>query len=206
MKRVPIVATIVVLLAAGIMVVLGLWQLQRRAEKTVLVARYIAHQKLPPIVFPQIPVGDALLFRRATVFCLEPFDWKVEGGRNARGGVGWRQIARCRTGAEGPGVTIQVGMSERPDARPTWRGGEVGGYITHAPDHAPIGAALFGRAAPQTLMLVADPPLAGLGANPPADVSAVPNNHLAYAVQWFIFAAIALGVYALALRRRLLAG
>ena len=55
-------------------------------------------------------------------------------------------------------------------------------------------------------MLVADPPLGGLDANPRADISAVPNNHLAYAVQWFLFAAIALGIYAIALRRRLQAG
>ena len=31
----------------------------------------------------------------------------------------------------------------------------------------------------------------------------VPNNHLAYAVQWFIFAAAALIIYILAVRRRL---
>ncbi len=30
----------------------------------------------------------------------------------------------------------------------------------------------------------------------------MPNNHLAYAVQWFLFAAIAGAIYVLALRRR----
>ncbi len=30
----------------------------------------------------------------------------------------------------------------------------------------------------------------------------MPNNHLSYAVQWFSFAATALIIYALALRRR----
>ena len=54
-------------------------------------------------------------------------------------------------------------------------------------------------------MLVADPPLAGLDPNPGPDLSAVPNNHLAYAVQWFVFASLAALIYALALRRRTVA-
>ena len=48
------------------------------------------------------------------------------------------------------------------------------------------------------MMLVADTPAAGLEANPSPDIDAVPNNHLAYAVQWFLFAAIAAIIYALA--------
>ena len=48
-----------------------------------------------------------------------------------------------------------------------------------------------------------DTPAAGLEANPAPDLSSVPNNHLAYAVQWFIFAALAGIIYALALRRRM---
>ena len=53
--------------------------------------------------------------------------------------------------------------------------------------------------------LVADPPVAGLGANARPDPSDIPNNHLAYAVQWFLFAFTALVIYALALRKRLAA-
>ncbi|HNJ47416.1 MAG TPA: SURF1 family protein, partial [Novosphingobium sp.] len=33
----------------------------------------------------------------------------------------------------------------------------------------------------------------------------IPNNHLSYAVQWFLFAATALVIYGLALRKRLAA-
>jgi cytochrome oxidase assembly protein ShyY1 len=51
--------------------------------------------------------------------------------------------------------------------------------------------------------LVADPPLAGLEANERPDPSEIPNNHLSYAVQWFLFALTALVIYAVALRRRL---
>jgi surfeit locus 1 family protein len=58
---------------------------------------------------------------------------------------------------------------------------------------------------PAGARLVADPPLAGLEANAKPDPSNIPNNHLAYAVQWFFFALTALVIYALALRKRLAA-
>ncbi len=202
MKRVPVFATILVALAIMAMVALGVWQLGRRADKAVLLDHYARNVTLPPVAFPAIPVDDGLLFRRSSALCLEPVSFAIEGGRNARGGTGWRQIAHCRSGAEGPGFSVQLGFGKDPHAKPSWKGGPVTGYISHAPDHAPLIAGLFGQAAPKTLMLVADPPLAGLDPNPQPDLSAVPNNHLAYAVQWFIFAAIAAIIYALAVRRR----
>lgn len=202
MRRMPIVATILVGLAVAAMIALGFWQLQRRDEKEALLARLAANQHLAPIAFPAIPVGDDLLFRRASVFCLKPVSWQSRGGHDAAGRPGWRQIAACSTGAEGPGVPVQIGIAAKADAKPSWPGGRVSGYITHAPDSLPSIAALFSNA-PKTLMLVADPPLAGLAANPPADLSAVPNNHLAYAVQWFLFALVAAVIYAIALRRRM---
>ncbi|WCM26087.1 SURF1 family protein [Sphingomonas sp. QA11] len=202
MKRFPIVATVLVGLAIAAMIALGVWQLQRKGEKEAMLVRLSANRGLPPIAFPRIPVDDSLLFRRASAFCLEPVSFRVEGGRNARGGVGWRQIAQCRTGAEGPGLTVQIGVAQAPDAKPTWRGGEVTGYITHALDHRPLIASIF-SSEPKTLMLMADPPAPGLDANPGPDLSAVPNNHLAYAVQWFLFALVAAVIYAIAVRRRL---
>ena len=51
--------------------------------------------------------------------------------------------------------------------------------------------------------LVADRPQAGLAANGRPDQSEIPNNHFAYAVQWFVFAATALVIYGLALRKRM---
>ncbi|MGH6615534.1 SURF1 family protein [Sphingomonas sp.] len=202
MKRIPIVATIIVGLAIAIMIALGIWQLQRKGEKEALIAQYAANRTLPPIAFPAIPVDESLLFRKAGAFCLQPVGWSNRAGRNAKGATGWRQIAQCRTGAEGPGMTVQIGLARAPDAKPTWTGGDVHGYITHAPDDQPLIASLVGLGHPKTLMLVTDTPLAGLDANPEPDLSAVPNNHLAYAVQWFVFATIAGIIYALALRRR----
>jgi surfeit locus 1 family protein len=202
MKRFPIVATTLVGAAVAAMIALGIWQLQRRDEKEALLAHLAANQRLAPIAFPTIPVGDDLLFRRASVLCLKPVAWQSRGGRDATGRTGWRQIASCSTGAEGPGVMVQIGIASTAGAKPNWGGGKVSGYISHAPSAVPMIAAVFSHA-PKTLMLVADPPLAGLATNPPADLSSVPNNHLAYAVQWFLFALVAGVIYTIALRRRL---
>ncbi|MEG3177904.1 SURF1 family protein [Sphingomonas sp. RB3P16] len=205
MKRVPVIPTIIVALAIVAMIGLGVWQLERRSEKAALLARYARNATLPPMAFPRDATDSGLLFRRASALCLEPTSFAIEGGRNARGGTGWRQIAQCRTGAEGPGFKVQLGFGNDPHAKPNWKGGPVAGYLTYAPDHAALIAGMVGEGTPKTLMLVADPPAAGLDANPGPDLTAVPNNHLAYAVQWFVFAALAAIIYALALRRRTVA-
>lgn len=201
MRRPPLGATLIVALAVAAMVALGVWQLQRKGQKEAAIARYAANIHRAPATFPANATGDDLLFRRSSVMCLRVVGWSRESGRAANGLRGWRVIARCATGAEGPGALVQLGVARAPDATPAWRGGPVRGYISHAPDHRALIAALFDRT-PKALMLVATDPPPGLEPNPPADLSAVPNNHLAYAVQWFLFAAIALAIYALALRRR----
>lgn len=206
MKRLPVIPTIVVGLAIAIMIALGVWQLQRKTEKEKLLAQYAANIALPRIVFPRIPVDDTLLFRKAGGMCLEPTGWIERAGRNAAGGTGWRQMAQCRTGAEGPGMTVQIGLAEKPGGKPVWKGGGVTGYLTHAPDDQPLIMGLIGKSRPKTLMLVTDTPVAGLAANPAPDLSSVPNNHLAYAVQWFVFAALAGIIYAVAVRVKMKAG
>ena len=39
-------------------------------------------------------------------------------------------------------------------------------------------------------------------ASAPPSPDTIPNNHLSYAIQWFLFAGIALIIYTLALRQR----
>lgn len=201
MRRVPVVATVLVVLAVAAMIALGMWQLDRRQQKLALLDRYAANQHLPAIALPRVP-DDSTLFRQAKAFCLQPVVWHSEAGRAADGSSGWRLIADCRSGAEGPGFAVQLGIAAKLDARPVWKGGAVSGYITHAPQHRALIQAVWSRA-PQAMMLVADTPLPGLKPNAPANLDDIPNNHLAYAVQWFIFAAIAAVIYLLALRRRL---
>jgi len=198
MKKLPLLPTILVLLAVMTMVALGIWQLQRKSEKEAAIARYTRNTALPPVAFPAIPIGDALLYRRTSAFCLTPTRWRTEGA----GSRGWRHIAECRTGAEGPGFAVDMGTSPDLQFKPAWRGGEVHGTIAPAPSHDSLIAGLF-RKPVRTLMIVSDTAPPGLSPTQRPSPASIPNNHLAYAVQWFLFAGIAVGIYALALRRRL---
>jgi surfeit locus 1 family protein len=198
MRRLPIVSTAIVALAVAAMIGLGLWQLMiRRPQKLAMLEQLAANPSKPEIAFPRLP-DDRLLFRRAHGFCLQPVSRALTGA----GSAGFRFLVECRTGgAEGPGMMVQLGTTRDPMAKPEWKGGEVRGYISHAPDGRSMFASLFDRR-PQRLLLVADTPASGLAPNAAPDLSSVPNNHLAYGVQWFLFAAVAAVIYALALRWR----
>jgi surfeit locus 1 family protein len=187
MRRLPIVPTLVVLLAVGTMIGLGFWQLQRKAQKEQLLARYAAALTNPaPVAFPVAGDGRAFLYRRAAFDCtVEPGLWDSVAGRNAQGQGGYVHIAHCMAPGGVPAL-VQLGWSLDPHP-PEWNGGPVTGRI--APFH-------------KITRLVVDPPQAGLDANAQPDPADIPNNHLAYAVQWFLFAGVALVIYGLALRRR----
>lgn len=198
MPRVPLIPTAIVGLAVAAMISLGFWQLTiRRPQKLAQLEQLAANPARPEILFPKLP-DDGVLFRRTHGFCLEPVSRRLVGA----GKAGFRLIVECRTGgAEGPGMLVQLGTTHDPKASPAWRGGEVRGYISHAPDGRSMLASLFDHT-PKRLMLIADTPPSGLAPNQPPDLGSVPNNHLAYAVQWFLFAAVAAVIYVLALRWR----
>lgn len=197
-RRIPLIPTAIVTLAVAAMIGLGLWQLMiRLPQKEAMLAQLAANPAKPEIAFPLLP-DDALLFRRAHGYCVEPVSGKLTGAGNA----GFRFIVECRTGgAEGPGMLVQLGTTRDPMAKPVWKGGEVRGTISHAPDGRSMLGSLFDRT-PKRLLLVADTPAPGLAPNGKPDLSSVPNNHLAYGVQWFLFAVVATVIYVLALRWR----
>lgn len=179
------------------MIALGVWQLAvRLPQKEAYLAQLAQNPARPETAFPRFP-DDTMLFRRASAVCLEPFRFDVAGA----GSAGYRVIAECRTGAEGPGMLVQLGTTRDFKAKPAWTGGEVRGFISHAPDGRSLIASLFDHT-PRRLMLVAATPAPGLTANTGPDLASVPNNHFAYGMQWFLFAAVALIIYAIALRRR----
>ena len=191
-RRLPVIPTILVALAVAAMVGLGIWQLQRAKWKDALVTRYERAETLPPITWPNIlPRQEQLpLFRHAAGVCLRPIGKRSAAGRNTGGEPGYVHIIDCATGAEGPGMSVEVGWSKNPNAAVNWRGGPVSGII--APDRRSI------------MRLVAATPAPGLQPSSPPSIGAISNNHLLYAVQWFAFAAIALLIYGLALRKRLM--
>ncbi|TIX50571.1 SURF1 family protein [Alteraurantiacibacter aquimixticola] len=180
-RKIPLIPTIIVAAAIATMIGLGIWQLGRLEEKEALLARYeaAASNAQPLYELPEEPL-DAL-YRQSAFTCTQPGEWNAIAGRNDRDQSGYVHIISC------PGADVVLGWARGPD-RVEWAGGEVTGII------APGGEAGW--------RLVADPPLAGLQPNATPDPAATPNNHLAYAGQWFFFALSALVIYVLALRRR----
>jgi surfeit locus 1 family protein len=204
-RRWPLIATILVGAAIVTMIALGVWQLQRKGEKEAMIALHQRNIALSAeVAFPMLaPVDPALYFRRSTVTCLEPIIASPRAGRDAKGASTYQMIADCRTGAEGPGVLVSIGTHPDPARKNDWKGGNVSGMIIPGPDQPSLIDRLTGRAVPPRAMLLADPPVPGWGASARPAPEDQPNNHLAYAVQWFIFAAAAAVIYGLALRKRL---
>lgn len=203
MKRVPIIPTVVVALAVAAMIALGFWQLQRLKEKEAALRQYQANLSRPATGFPANPADDHYLFRVVSAHCLRVISWRATGGRMPDGSPGWRQIASCSTGAEGPGLLVDAGVAADPNFKPKWSGGTVRGTATWEPESNSALMRWLGKAPPPRLMIVADGVVApGLAPSPRPDPSGVPNNHLSYAVQWFLFAGVAVVIYLLALRRR----
>lgn len=195
MRRVPIIPTILVVSAAATMIALGLWQLQRAKWKEGLLAQYAKAEQLPPITYPTQPLHDAALplFRHATGVCLRVAGHRAQAGESRAGEPGYVQILDCATGAEGPGMSVEVGWSQNPNASVSWSGGPVSGIIV--PDRRSRMRLVAGTAPP------------GLEASKVPDVTTVspvtPAGHRGYAATWFALAAVALIIYGLALRKRL---
>jgi surfeit locus 1 family protein len=186
------VPTLIVGVAVAIMIGLGLWQLQRAKLHQAQLASYAAASRLPPISFPTVPVQDvqSLMYRYATGNCMRVSGRRTSVGENRAGEPGFAIILDCATGAEGPGMSVEVGWSKDPNAATPWRGGLVSGVIV--PDDK------------SRFRLVADGAVPGLqpSAPPTPTVRVSPGRNRGYAATWFSFAAIAIIIYALAVRKR----
>lgn len=202
--RLPVIPTLIVALACATMIALGVWQLDRRAEKEALLSLYAANLREGPVAYqPKGPVADTLMFRTSSAMCVAVTGWRTEAGRSVKGASGYRWIAECRTGAEGPGLLADMGVTRDPKLKPSWAGGPVRGRITTEPSHQSLFAKIGGTVEILRPMLVSDTPAPGLEASAPPSPDEVPNNHLAYAVQWFLFAGVAALIYGIAVRRRM---
>ncbi|MCX7864916.1 MAG: SURF1 family protein, partial [Novosphingobium sp.] len=154
-------------------------------EKQALLERYAAAAQSDALVaWPENESQTAeRLYARTRVNCISVTGRSAIAGRNAAGETGLTQVATCNL-ADGGKLLVALGWSRAPVAT-GWQGGEVTGIIAPGP------------------RLVADPPLAGLEANARPDPRDMPDNHFTYAVQWFLFALVALVIYAMAVRNRL---
>ena len=186
----PVLPTILVCAAVATMIGLGIWQLQRKEQKELLLARYEAAADLDPVTWPAVPDKANLpLFRKSTLMCIKVVRIESVSGSNREGKAGFAHIASCATGgAEGPGAKVAIGWSERPES-PKWAGGLANGIV--APDNV------------QLIKLVVTDKVEGLDQLSLPSPQQIPNNHLLYAIQWFIFATAAAVIYVLALRKRM---
>lgn len=184
MTRLPILPTILVAAAAAVMVALGIWQLGRSEEKNAMIARFSEIPK-DQAARPLVADGEwqeELLYQRLSFDCGTPIGMRSTAATSDNGAKGWSHVAKCSLDG-GQQVEVALGWTISAVA-PDWKGGAVTGVL------GPKGK------------LVADPPLADLGALAAPDPNDLPNNHLAYAGQWFFFALTALVIYGFALRSR----
>lgn len=187
-RRLPIIPTLLVAAAVATMIALGVWQLRRSEWKGDLIERYTQAQAMSANVpWPRDAAGmEDVLFRWSQFTCKRVIGIRTTAATSASGESGVAQVAHCETD-EGGEAEVALGWS-RPTQQIAWNGGRVNGVI------APGGT--FGGT------LHASPPAPSLSPLAPPDPSELPNNHLAYAGQWFFFALTALVIYVLALRRR----
>jgi surfeit locus 1 family protein len=187
-RRVPILPTLIVAASVATMVTLGVWQLRRAEWKADLIARYSQAQAMSAnIPWPADKAGlEQALFRWSQFTCTRVLGIRTTAATSAAGESGVAQVAHCEV-EEGGEAEVALGWS-RPTQQIAWHGGRVNGII------GPGGT--FGG------MLHASPPAPGLEPLAPPDPKDLPNNHLAYAGQWFFFALTALVIYVLAVRRR----
>lgn len=185
MPRLPLIPTLIVAGANAVMIALGFWQLQRADWKDGLLADYAAASEQPPVAFPRGADFEAVLYRRSSVMCERVVSTTAISGRNADGASGLAHVASCEIDGGGS-AEVRLGWNRNPEPI-DWAGGEIAGILTPAGDHA---------------ALVASTPPAGLEPLARPDPSDLPNNHLAYAWQWFFFAMVAAVIYLLALRKR----
>lgn len=183
-RKIPIIPTIIVAASIAVMVALGFWQLGRSQWKDELLAQYAAASSAPKTVtWPATPdEAQKVLFQLSSFNCAKVISMRSTAGDSASGQKGFAHIALCEL-ANGKQGEVTLGWT-KDLAEPQWEGGMVSGMIASGP------------------RLIAEPAQAGLDEVARPDPADVPNNHLAYAGQWFFFALTALIIYVLALGAR----
>lgn len=204
-RRIPLIPTVITAIGILILCGLGRWQLERREWKHDLIARLTAAPRLPlvtPQEFRAAMMGDlSVQYRRASIDChagpKKPYD--LRPGSSAKGDSGFYVIVSCRPNDLSPDIVAVAGWTRRVDAQDQVINldRQFTGVVIEKP---------YGKEAnrPRFMLIPEDsvPPL-----EPPRLPSAedLPDNHLAYAGQWFGLAIALAVIYGLWLRRRMVA-
>ncbi len=197
-RGLPLLPTLVVVLLAAFLAGLGVWQLERREWKHALMAQLAAQPALPPVDAASAGAGGDLQFRRGWLECrpgrTRPYDLK--GGSSRGGDGGFLVLVSCRAGDAAPAVVAVAGWTRDPRAleQSFMVDTRFEGLLIERP---------YGDAPGRPkLMLIANSAVPGLEASRLPTPEELPDNHLAYAGQWFGLSATLLVIYGLWLRRR----
>lgn len=203
---------------------LGLWQLRRLEERRDRNAALTAGLERAPRPLEEVLGSGDAAYRRATV--RGAYDGEREYtllGRSMEGTVGNHVLTPLYPEEGGPGLIVDRGWVPDPAAGvpraddsppagavevtgillPSEEGGTVGvGRAVARPNTALIGEDLGRRMLPVYLLLRSQsPPQAGPLPLPAPMPEPEEGPHLAYAVQWFLFGAVAIGGWAALVRR-----
>lgn len=203
MRRLPFLPTLVVALAVAAMVSLGFWQLRRAEWKDALLTSYRAGARAAPIYgLPADSSIDRIAFRRAHILCRIASGAVQIGGTDRAGRTGFRNIVGCGL-IDGRVIMADLGWSAvnaRPVLPAPGQRIEADGRLI--PDEELAKRVIGDVAGATPVLMVFEQPAPGLLPSVPPSIENIPNNHRSYAVQWFLFASVALVIYILALAKR----
>ena len=221
-------ATVIALPAFLVLVALGAWQVQRLAWKTELIALIEARLAAPAAPLPAglLRPGDVsgFEFRRVTVAGTLLHDREIYLVATRRGKFGFHVITPLRRTGGGFVLVDRGWVPAEARDPPRRAAGQIGGAVTIeglvrapeeprwlTPDNDPAKNYWFWRDVPAMAAFagVDAPPLiveAGPAANPGglpigrAFRFDIPNDHLQYAIIWFLLAAALAVIYVLSQR------
>ena len=220
MSRSAIIAAVISLAVAALFARLGVWQLQRLAERRALNAELVSRIEMAPTSISELPADTALAsYRLVKVTGRFDYDHQIIlTGRSRQGAPGVYLITPLIPDSGGPAVLVNRGWVYSPDATtisiPTWYEPEhtaVEGYarpvpVLDAPDPRSESNPMAWRTLdsarvaetipyPVARMYVVDLKPGERARGAPTRLS-LPSldegSHKSYAIQWFSFMAIAL--------------
>ncbi len=226
--RFPIILTILAVLLLGVLLALGVWQVQRMQWKEGLIASAEVAAGQPPLPLEEALKLENPEFRRVLLTCrglaAAPYV-ELQSIENSDAGV--RLVSACAVEG-GPTLLVDRGfVSAETSARPPVNVDDtmpvvITGVLRRAPAPSaltppPAEGRFYGRDAeamaralkvegpisPFTVFATTstNPDWAAL--KPSAPPAAFTNNHLGYALTWFGLAAALIAFYVVLLRRRM---
>lgn len=189
--RLPVWPTVITAIMLPILVALGFWQIARAEWKQRLLADLESARALPRIDL-DAEAPDRLDFRDAVISCRSSERADVSAARSHAGQSGYGYRIPCQTLADGTEIELVLGWAQRPDVldRAAVAARFEGVLVASGSQTFNPAYALYPEEAAVKALAAAAPPARGT----------LTDNHLAYAVQWFLLAAVLGAIYALYFR------